>query len=151
MRYILLQTSHRKTANCGSWAKFLLLKNRDNLVDDEPARLKELLDANKRLLTAYVLRDGLKKLWDYSSAAKARRWFEGWYNRAIRSRIEPLKAFAQALLGRIDGVIAHCHHNISTGPSEGINNKVKVIKRIAYGFRDHEYFFYKLRGHFQGS
>ena len=130
--------------------KFLLLKNRDNLIDDEPARLKALLNANKRLLIAYVLGDALKKLWEYTSAAKARRWFEGWFNRAIRSRIEPVKAFAHALQQRIEGVIAHCRHNISTGPSEGVNNKVKVIKRIAYGFRDQEYFFYKLRGHFTG-
>ena len=130
--------------------KFLLLKNRENLVDDEPARLKTLLAANRRLLTAYVLRDALKKLWHYTSVTKARRWFEGWFNRAIRSRIEPLKAFAESLRDRIDGVLAHCRHNMSTGPSEGINNKVKVIKRIAYGFRDHEYFFYKLRGHFTG-
>lgn len=130
--------------------KFLLLKNRNNLVDDEPARLKTLLTANKRLLTAYILRDGLKKLWDYTSVSKARRWFEGWFTRAIRSRIQPLKTFAEALQQRIDGVLAHCHHTISTGPSEGINTKVKVIKRIARGFRDQEYFFYKLRGHFPG-
>jgi len=111
--------------------KFLLLKNRDNLVDDEPARLKELLDANKRLLSAYVLRDGLKKLWDYSSAAKARRWFEGWYKRAIRSRIEPLKAFAQALLGRIDGVIAHCHQLMGLETTNTSSISFGVIFRVA--------------------
>lgn len=142
------QTEEERKAMKGT--KFLLLKNRDNLTDEEPARLKTLLSANRRLNAVYILRDGLKQLWEYTSAAKARKWFEGWYDRAMRSRIKPLKVFAEALMQRIDGVIAHCHHNISTGPSEGINNKVKLIKRIAYGYRDHEYFFYKLRGHFDG-
>ena len=131
--------------------KFILLKNPENLVDDEPARLKALLAANKTLFTAYVLRDALKQLWHYTSPAAALPWFEGWYDRAIRSRIAPLKSFARQLKDRIDGVLAHCHHHISTGPLEGINNTVKLIKRTAYGFRDQEYFFYKLRGHFPGG
>ena len=130
--------------------KFILLKNRANLVDDEPARLKELLAANKRLATAYIMRDAMKRLWDYKYPKAAERWFNGWYQRAIRSRIEPLKRFARALKSRLDGILAHCRFPIHTGILEGINNKVKVIKRVAYGFRDQDYFFLKIRAHFKG-
>jgi len=130
--------------------KFLLLKNRSNLRGEEPAKLKTLLAANRRLLVVYVLRDALKELWQYRYPRCAHKWFQGWYHRAIRSRIEPLKRFARVLKERLHGILAHCRHRIHTGTLEGINNKVKVIKRIAYGYRDQDYFFLKIRAHFTG-
>lgn len=129
-------------------AKFILLKNRRNLVNDEPAQLKELLAANRRLLTVHVLGEALKELWEYRYPGAASKWFDGWYRRAIHSRIEPLKAFARSLKERLDGVLAHCQYRIHTGTLEGVNNTVKVIKRVAYGYRDLEYFFLKIRAHF---
>lgn len=131
--------------------KFILLKNRANLTDDEPARLKQLLAANRHLSTAYILRDAMKRLWDYTYPKAAEKWFDGWYDRAIHSRIEPLKRFARSLKARLDGILAHCQFRLHTGTLEGINNKVKVIKRVAYGFRDTDYFFLKIRAHFAGT
>jgi transposase len=131
--------------------KFLLLKNPSNLRGEEPARLKTLLAANRRLFVVHILCDALRKLWDYRYPACARRWFEGWYQRAIRSRIKPLQSFARSLKKRLHGVLAHCRHRIHNGTLEGINNTVKVIKRTAYGFRDQDYFFLKIRGHFTGA
>lgn len=130
--------------------KFLLLKNRNHLQGEEPAKLRTLLAANHRLLVVYVLRDALRALWDYCYPACAYKWFQGWFQRAIRSRIEPLKRFARALKERLHGILAHCRHRIHSGTLEGVNNKVKVIKRIAYGFRDLDYFFLKIRSHFTG-
>jgi len=130
--------------------KFILLKNRRNLLADELGRLKDLLRVNRRLATVYILRDALPRLWEYRYPACALRWFHSWYARAIRSRIEPLKRFARAIKDRLDGVLAHCRYPIHTGTLEGVNNKVKVIKRIAYGFRDQDYFFLKIRAHFPG-
>jgi len=130
--------------------KFLLLKNRRSLLSHELARLRQLLQVNRRLLTVYILRDGLRRLWDYRYAEWAAKWFAGWYRRAIRSKIGPLKRFACSLKERLDGVLAHCQHPINSGVLEGINNKVKVIKRVAYGFRDQAYFFLKIRAHFTG-
>jgi len=131
--------------------KFLLLKNRANLVEDEPARLRDLLAANRRLFVVYVLRDALKKLWDYTYPRAAAKWFAGWYQRAIHSRIAPLQRFARSLKARLHGILAHCKYPINSGVLEGINNKVKVIKRIAYGYRDYDYFFLKIRAHFMGA
>jgi transposase len=131
--------------------KFILVKNRANLVDDEPARLKELLAANKRLASVYILRDALKKLWEYVYCKPAEKWFGGWFKRATDSRIEPLKKFAHSLKERLDGILAHCSYPLHTGILEGVNNTVKVIKRVSYGFRDQEYFFLKIRAHFDGD
>jgi len=131
-------------------SRYLLLKNSENLdpIHNEPARLTELLKLNKRLNTVYTLKDDLKQLWLYRSETWAKRWFKAWYSRAMRSRIEPLKKFARKLLNHLDGILAHCRYPIHTGFIEGVNNKIKVIKRVAFGFRDMHYFFLKIRGAF---
>lgn len=132
-------------------ARWLLLRNRDNLKKEEDRiRLSELLAANKKLATVYVLKDDLKHLWDYRHTGYARQFWKRWYNRAIRSRIEPLKAFARKLKAYLPGILAHCRWPLHTSLLEGINNKIKVIKRMAYGYRDDDYFFLKIRQAFPG-
>ena len=133
-------------------ARWLLLRNRENLANEEEAvRLEELLAANKKLLTVYVLKEDLKHLWDYTYPAAALRFWKRWYSRAVRSRIEPLKRFAQRLKAYLHGIISHCRWPLHTSLLEGINNRIKVIKRMAYGFRDQEYFFLKIRAAFPGN
>ena len=132
-------------------ARWLLLRRRENLKNAEDhVRLDELLHANRHLMTVYVLRDDLRALWSYRSPAAARRFWDGWYRRAIRSRIEPLKRFAKNLKDYLHGILAHCRWPLHTSVLEGINNKIKVIKRMAYGFRDDAYFFLKIRAAFPG-
>jgi transposase len=131
-------------------SRYILLKNSVNLdrSQGEHVRLKDLLHINRKINKVYILKDDLKELWHYKSEAWARKFFQSWYRRAIYSRIEPLKDFARMLKRHLDGIINHCRYQIHTGILEGINNKIKVIKRIAYGFRDIEYFFLKIRGAF---
>jgi transposase len=133
-------------------ARWLLLRNRENVDKPEDrVRLNELLRANKKLMTVYVLKEDLKHLWDYCLPGAALRFFHQWYSRAIRSRIGPLKTFARRLKTYLPGILAHCRWPLHTSFLEGINNKIKVIKRMAYGFRDDEYFFLKIRAAFPGN
>jgi transposase len=132
-------------------ARWLLLRNRKNLKTEQRISLSELLAANRRLMTIYVLKDDLKHLWDYRYEGAARRFWKRWYSRAIRSRIDPLKKFAQKLKGYVEGIFSHCRYRLHTGLLEGMNNKIKVIKRMAYGYRDDEYFFLKIRQAFPGN
>ncbi len=113
-------------------------------------RLRELLQANRALFVVYVLKDDLKQLWRFRYPGAARRFWQQWYHRALASRVAPLITFAKHLAVRIDGVISHCRHPLHTGILEGINNKIKVIKRMAYGYRDDAYFFLKIRAAFPG-
>ena len=131
-------------------SRWLLLRNGVNLKRKDRVRLRELLAANRRLATVYLLKDDLKSLWDYRYPRYAMDFFRAWYARAIRSRIEPLKRFARRLREKIDGILAHCQYPLHTSLLEGIMNKIKVIKRMAYGFRDDEYFFLKIRAAFPG-
>jgi transposase len=133
-------------------ARWLLLRNAENLRREEDrVRLQELLAANRKLATVYVLKDDLKALWDYRHVGYAWRFWLDWFQRAIRSRIAPLKLFARRLKERIDGVLAHCRWPLHTSLLEGINNKIEVMKRMAYGFRDDDYFFLKIRAAFPGN
>lgn len=129
---------------------WLLLRNGANLKRDEAVRLRELLKANRKLWTVYMLKDDLKSLWDDRSLPWAAQFLREWYARAIRSRIDPLKRFARRLRERLRGILAHCAYPLHTSLLEGIMNKFKVIKRMAYGFRDDAYCFLKIRAAFPG-
>jgi transposase len=131
-------------------SRWLLLRNAENLKRQDRVKLKELLRVNRRLATVYVLKDDLKRLWDYRLPNWAMQFWREWKSRAMHSAIEPLKRFARRLAEKLDGVLAHCEFPIHTSLLEGINNKIKVIKRMAYGFRDDEYFFLKIRAAFPG-
>lgn len=132
-------------------ARWLLLRNREHVKPEDRVRLRELLDANRHLTVVYVLKDDLKHLWNYTYVGAATRFFEAWYQRAIRSRIAPLKAFARHLKARVSGILAHCRYPLHTSLLEGVNNKIKVLKRMAYGYRDNGYFFLKIMDAFPGN
>ena len=97
-----------------------------------------------------MLKDDLKELWSYRHAGYAARAWRSWYRQAMRSRIAPLKRFARKLKPYLPGILGHCRYPLDTSLLEGINNKIKVIKRMAYGFRDDAYFFLKIRAAFPG-
>jgi len=132
-------------------ARWLLLRNADNLEKEtDRVRLSELLKVNRALAKAYVLKDDLKRLWEYRHLGYATSFWQSWFRRATSSRVEPLRAFAWKLKGYLDGILSHCRYPLHTSVLEGINNKIKVIKRMAYGFRDDAYFFLKIRAAFPG-
>jgi transposase len=143
------QTRARRRVIKGT--RWLLLRNRENVTSRaDRVRLRELLQANRALFKVYVLKDDLKQLWRFRYQGAARRFWQQWYGRAVASRLHPLITFARNLAQRIEGVISHCRYPFHTGLLEGINNRIKVLKRMAYGFRDDAYFFLKIRAAFPG-
>src|SRR5690606_39093720 len=131
-------------------SRWLLLRNRENVPDEQVVRLEELLAANKALLTVYLLKEDLKGLWRYRREAWAWKAWKSWKRRALRSGLEPLRVFVWRLEPYLSGILAHCRWPLGTNLVEGINNKIKVIKRVAYGYRDDAYFFLKIRAAFPG-
>jgi transposase len=131
--------------------RWLLLRNQRTLRRKDRVRLREVLAANRRLWVVYVLKDALKHLWTYTYVGAALRAWHEWYGWAIRSRIPALAAFARNLKLKLAGILAHCRYPFHTSVLEGINNKIKVLKRMAYGFRDDAYFFLKIRAAFPGN
>jgi len=120
--------------------RYLLLKNSQNITPEDRPRLKQLLALNKSLATAYILKDCLKKLWGYRYPKWAEKAISHWCNIADESNVKPLMDFGKTLVKHAYGIINHCIYPIHTSFIEGMNNKIKVIKRKAYVFHDIEYF-----------
>ena len=121
--------------------KYTLLSHRENLDLDGRRALKTLLAANKRLNTAYLLKESFGQLWDYERAGWARRFFENWRASLKWQRLEPYEKFAEMIDRHWDGIAAYCQpkNKVSLGFVEGLNNKIRAIQRCAYGLRDEEY------------
>ena len=126
--------------------RYLLLKRAENLDEKrgEPQHLQEALELNESLETAYYLKEDLQYLWEEPTKAAASRFLDGWILDAEASGIGVLKTFARTLARYRSGLLTWYDHPISTGPLEGTNNKIKTLKRQAYGFRDPEYFRLKI-------
>ena len=132
--------------------RWLLLTNRGKLrTRADRVRLNELLRANRRLFVVYVLKDDLKHLWQYRYPKAARRAWAAWWARASASRVKPLQRFARRLAVAVEYIINHARYPLHTSLLEGMNNKIKVLKRMAYGYRDDAYFFLKIRAAFPGN
>lgn len=121
--------------------KYTLLSHRENLNMDGKRALKTLLAANKRLNTAYLLKESFGQLWDYEREGWARRFFENWCASLKWQRLKPYEKFAEMIDRHWDGIAAYCkpENKVSLGFVEGLNNKIRVIQRRAYGLRDEEY------------
>jgi transposase len=121
--------------------KYTLLAHRENLTLEGRKSLKLLLAANKRLNTAYLLKESFGQLWDYQSEAWARRFFENWRASLEGQRLQPFEKFAEMIERHWDGIAAYCkpESKVALGFVEGLNNKIRVIQRRAYGLRDEEY------------
>lgn len=138
----LTDDGHRQLLKGTRW---LLLKNPENLDPsrNEEQRLKDALQLNTPLTVAYYLKEDLRQIWQQPNKATARRVLNDWIARAQASGVGMLSQFAATLLEHRTGILAYYDYPISTGPLEGLNNKIQTMKRQAYGFRDLE--FYKLK------
>ena len=121
--------------------KYVLLSHKENLTPEGKQSLKLLLKANKRLNTAYLLRESFDQLWDYTSQAWARRFFDNWKAQLRWQRLKPYEEFAAMIERHWDGIAAYCkpENKVALGFVEGLNNKIRVFQRRAYGLRDEEY------------
>lgn len=132
-------------------SRWLLLRNRENLQrEEDQIRLDDLLNANKDLATVYVFKDHFKCLWSFNDEVAVKAYWHQLMRLIQESGIKPLIHFAKKLSVYLPGILAHCRWKLNTALVEGINNTIKVIKRMAYGFRDDQYFFLRIRSAFPG-
>ena len=132
-------------------SRWLLLRNRENLKEEHAVRLQELLAANQPLATVYVLKDALKEVWYAPRVREGWRRWRAWLRHAQESGLAPLQRFARNLQRYARGILASARFHMHTSLLEGVNNRIKVIKRMAYGFRDVDYFFLKIKAAFPGK
>jgi len=121
--------------------KYNLLSRKENLTLPAKRALKRLLSKNKRLYTAYLLKESFEQLWNYSYEGSARKFFDNWKESLKWQRLKPFEEFANLIDRHWDGIAAYCkkENHVSLGFVEGLNNKIRVFQRRAYGLKDQEY------------
>src|SRR3954466_1652430 len=126
--------------------RWLLLKGAENLDEkkDEKKKLKEALALNESLAAAYYLKEDLRQFWEQPGKVFGTLFLDGWIRRAEASGIKMLQQMAKTLAAHRSGLLAYYDAMITSGPMEGTNNKIKTMKRQAYGFRDKEFFKLKI-------
>lgn len=122
-------------------ARWILLAGKDRLPDEEASSLRRILDDHADLAVCHAMKEEMSRLFELRDEGEARKGWIAWFNGAKASGIPALVGFAERKEKRLDGLVAHASHPISTGKLEGFNNRIKVAKRIAYGYRDEDYFF----------
>lgn len=128
--------------------RWLLLKRSENLDEtkNERQRLQTALELNAPLAAGYYLKEDLGQLWKQPNKGIASRFLDGWIERALSANIPLITTFARTLKRHRQGILAYYDYRITTGPLEGVNNKIKTLKRQAYGYRDIDFFKLRILG-----
>ena len=125
--------------------RYLLLGNGADIFDKQhKTRLDNALAMNEPLSKAYYLKEQLRQIWMQPVKAMGECMFDDWVRQAEQSKIPQLQKMAVTMRAYRSGILAWYDCHLSTGKVEGINNKIKVMKRNAYGFRDDKYFTLRL-------
>lgn len=123
-------------------SRWIILKK--DLTRKQQKQLKEVMEQNKNIAKAVLLRESFSAFYEAETAEEAESVLMEWLKQCKESRLLPFSKLARRLLRWKEGILAYFVHRITNGISEGINNKIKVIKRRSYGFKDMEYFFLKI-------
>ena len=124
-------------------SRFLLLRGLESLNEYSLSKLMDLMEVNEPLYAAYLLKEDLRTFWNQPNEQSGTMFLDAWITQASSFNLPHFSRLAEALNRHRSGLLSYFRHRISTGPLEGLNNKIKVLKRQAYGFRDQLYF--KLR------
>jgi len=127
--------------------RFILLKNKGNLSESQAGYLKRLCEINEPIYKAMLLKESFLRVYDYESPEEAQSYLDNWIKDALSSAVETFKIIAASFKDKLQYIINWFRKKISSAISEGINNKIKRLKRMAYGYKDVEYFRLKIHQH----
>jgi transposase len=128
------------------WKKkrFLILKRNKNLNDKQKETLNELMNQNETLYQAYLLKEQISDIMDEPEVSTAITRLEEWLKNVINVGIDPITKAAKVLFRHLDGILYYLEYRVTNAGSEGFNNKINIIKRRAYGYKDIGYFILKI-------
>jgi len=124
--------------------RFLILSRQERLDKEKKETLQDLLSLNKNLYAAYLLKEQALDIFDEESQENATKRLKRWIENVKLSGIEQFQNVIKRIERYIYGIINYFKHKVTNAQSEGFNNKINIIKRRAYGFRDLEYFKLKI-------
>lgn len=116
--------------------RWLLLTHTNNRSRSDTRILNELKKSNRRIYRAWILKDEFERFWHYIYPNAARKFAQGWITAALRSRLEPMRAFARMLKSHLNDILSYIGSHLTNAIGEGINRIIKIIKNRASGFRN---------------
>jgi transposase len=128
------QQSDTAQARALKHSRWALLKNPWNLTQRQGEKLSEVARTNRRLYRAYLLKESLAKGLDYRQRQRAEQHLEGWAQWASHSKLKPFVKLSRTIRRFKEGILAYTTTGLSNGLVEGLNNKIRLITRRAYGF-----------------
>nr|BFD65393.1 ISL3 family transposase [Bdellovibrio sp. HAGR004]BFD65908.1 ISL3 family transposase [Bdellovibrio sp. HAGR004]BFD66378.1 ISL3 family transposase [Bdellovibrio sp. HAGR004]BFD66562.1 ISL3 family transposase [Bdellovibrio sp. HAGR004]BFD66622.1 ISL3 family transposase [Bdellovibrio sp. HAGR004] len=117
-------------------AKYLFLKNPENMSDAETSRFNELRMDKLKSGRAWSMKEMFSEFWSYTYQASARKFFDRWYWWATHSRLKPMSDVAKLMRRHLDNILTYLRHHITNAMMEGFNSKIQSIKANARGFRN---------------
>jgi transposase len=127
--------------------RFILLKKKGRLSKKQTITLDKLCSLNEKIYQALILKDDILSVYDCETEDEAKEHLRGWFERALNSGIDAFVELARKILAKVSYILNWFKRRISSAISEGINNKIKRLKRMAYGYRDIDYFRLKIHQH----
>ncbi len=127
--------------------RFVLLKNKNKLTDKQAGHLKRLCEINEPIYKAMLLKESFLEVYEQENLEDAEECLKNWIREASASSLDAFKALAFSFLDKMAYILNWFKRKISSAISEGFNNKIKRLKRMAYGYKDIEYFKLKIHQH----
>lgn len=121
-------------------SRYCFLKNQENLTDNQAIKLRDLLQYDLKSIRAYLLKESFQAFWEYTYPAWAERYLTLWCNRAMRSRLDPMKKFVKTVRNHQDLMMNwfRAKKAYSSGAVEGLNRKINLVTRKAYGYKNYD-------------
>lgn len=116
-------------------SRYALWKNPEDLTDKQTAKLAWIAQTDPKLHRAYLLKEGLRTVFKLPHT-QAREALERWISWARRCRIPPFVKLQKTIVKQRDRILAAIEHGLSNGRIESVNTKIRLITRIAFGFRN---------------
>ena len=127
--------------------RFILFKKKKNLTDNQSRRLEALCQLNEPIYKAMLLKESFLNIYNYHDVKDVEEILKEWLKDAAESSLEAFQELAKSFTYKMQFILNWFKKRISSAISEGFNNKIKRLKRMAYGYRDIDYFRLKIHQH----
>jgi transposase len=123
--------------------RWLLLSSWVHLDRKKKRQLNQLFALNRRVMKAYLLKESLARLWDYTYEGAMLRYLRSWIDQLRWQRLAPMEKLAAMLLKHLEGILNYCKTKVPMGVVEAVNGNIKALLRRGRGYRDLDYLLLK--------
>ncbi|OWP56280.1 MAG: hypothetical protein B2I17_06770 [Thermoplasmatales archaeon B_DKE] len=116
--------------------RYIWLYAMENLPDKYREKYNELKRSNLQTGKAYSMKENIRDLWNAPSIESARKYWDSWYNWIIHSSVDAMKDVARMMKVHIRNILNYFNHKITNARAEGINSKIALIQKMAFGYRN---------------